>query len=971
MGMTPLAAPDALVEDRTRLAEIATRDVIQLGDRNPIADAVRVMAERKISSIVITGDDAAPCGIVTEQDILGAMQAKLSPALPLQRIMSAPILTVPADMHCYEAYLLCLREGNQHLVLVDAAGGVAGLVTETDFRLHINMTTLSGRRPASTVMSRGVLSLPPEAVLADALDLMRGQEESCVVVTDGLRPVGIITERDVVRLYHQNPDQGDVPLERVMTSPVVSVPLDASLSDVADRMSRTRSRHLVVTDPHGGLAGLITEHDLTQVVVVGLVDKQYNADRTFLRTLLDSIPDLVWLKDPNGIYLACNRQYEKLCDPDGKGMVGKTDFDFLDRATALVCQETDQRAVMAGEPTVSEEWNRRAPDGGLLIFETLKTPVLDHNGRLIGVLGIARDITLRKRDELMLAESQALLTAVMDSTDNMIWSVDTQDFGLLTFNAGLHDYIKARMGLSIAKGMRPAQILPTEDQARTWEKYYRRALAEGAYTTEYVTWAGDLVLQLKFNVLRRDGKAFGISVFGENITERKLSEARIQYLAYHDPLTGLPNRALAQERFKLAVSYASRAKARLALLLLDLDNFKTVNDALGHQAGDRLLKIIADRLVAGIREADTVSRLGGDGFQLLLTDIQDLDQVAQIANRVRISLQEPLVVDGHSLTVTVSTGIAIYPDDAEDLDRLMAKADTALAVVKSSGRNDFRFFDEKFNTVTVEALAIQNELHLALERGEFLVHYQPQIDFASGRLIGAEALLRWHSPTRGMVGPADFIPVAEDSGLIIEIGAWVLDEACRQAAEWRRDGVCPDLSIAVNMSALQFARGNVVSTVMAALEKSGLPPAALELELTESILVKNPEEMRGIIVHLKQVGIRLAIDDFGTGYSSLSYLKRLPVDKLKIDQSFVLNMATKGEDAAIVRATIQMAHALGLRTIAEGIEDATTAQGLRLYDCDEAQGYYFSRPLPAAAFKAFALAWRDNPFPAALPVPLA
>lgn len=432
-----------------------------------------------------------------------------------------------------------------------------------------------------------------------------------------------------------------------------------------------------------------------------------------------------------------------------------------------------------------------------------------------------------------------------------------------------------------------------------------------------------------------------------DITDRKIAEERIEFVAYHDTLTGLPNRLLVQDRLQQAIVNADRAKSKIALLFLDLDNFKTINDSLGHIIGDILIKQVATRLTECVRDTDVVSRQGGDEFLIVLPNLPNTDAIAPIMVPMMERLLEPFLIEDQELHTSISLGVAIYPDDGADFDTLMKRADMAMYRAKDAGRNTYCFFDEQMNVEAVDHLSMRNGLRRALERGEFVLHYQPQIDLASGALIGVEALIRWNHPDLGMVLPARFIPVAEDSALIVPIGEWVLREACRQAAIWQKAGI-RGLVVAVNLSAIQFKRGNLEQSLIGAFEESGIDPRYLELELTESILISDTESVLATVKRLKVLGVKLSIDDFGTGYSSLSYLKRFQVDKLKIDQSFVRGLATDPEDAAIVRAIIQMAHGLGLTTIAEGVEDKQVLDQLRAFGCDEAQGYLFARPMPAA-----------------------
>jgi diguanylate cyclase (GGDEF)-like protein/PAS domain S-box-containing protein len=437
-----------------------------------------------------------------------------------------------------------------------------------------------------------------------------------------------------------------------------------------------------------------------------------------------------------------------------------------------------------------------------------------------------------------------------------------------------------------------------------------------------------------------------------DITDRKAVEEKNEFLAYHDALTGLPNRLLFADRFKQAMAYADRAGSKVALLFLDLDNFKTINDSLGHAVGDGLIQHVAARLKECVRDTDTVSRQGGDEFLIVLPNLTEADATAGVAVKIMERLLDSWVVDGHDLNTSVSIGIAIYPDDGRDFDTLMKKADMAMYRAKDGGRNAYRFFDEHMDVDALEQLNIRNGLRRALARGEFSLHYQPQIALADDSMIGVEALLRWDHPEWGMVSPAKFIPVAEDSGLIVQIGEWVLHEACRQLAAWQKAGL-PNMVIAVNLSAVQFRRGDVVKSVFSAINQSGIDPRYLELELTESILIGETDAALATMMRLKRLGVKLSIDDFGTGYSSLSYLKRFQVDKLKIDQSFVRGLANNPEDTAIVRTIIQMAKSFGLQTIAEGVEDQVSLDLLRGLHCDVAQGYFFARPMAAADLPSY------------------
>jgi diguanylate cyclase (GGDEF)-like protein/PAS domain S-box-containing protein len=468
--------------------------------------------------------------------------------------------------------------------------------------------------------------------------------------------------------------------------------------------------------------------------------------------------------------------------------------------------------------------------------------------------------------------------------------------------------------------------------------------------TEYRRDEVSIWLELSYRVAMVEHVCYGVLV-GRDITERKAAQDRVKFLVHHDALTGLPNVLLAQDRLQQAISLADRDHGKLALMVVDLDRFKAINDTLGHSVGDEVLIAAAKRLGECLRDTDTLCRQGGDEFLILLPNLADPDASVVFLAKLMLGFLAPFQVDGKDLTMTISVGVSIYPDDGRDFDTLLKRADMAMYRAKDDGRNTYRFFNKDMNEDVQERLTIHFGLRRALEKRQFVLHYQPQVDIASGALVGAEALIRWQHPELGLVPPARFIPAAEESGLIVPIGEWVLLEACLEAARWQQAGLS-GLVVAVNLSALQFKRGDIEQSVVLALQESGIDPSQLELELTESILIGDTEKVLETVMRLKQMGVKLSIDDFGTGYSSLSYLKRFKVDKLKIDQSFIRNLASDLDDEAIVRAVIQMAHSLGLRTIAEGVESKQVLDRLRLYHCDEIQGYFISRPVPAAQFLA-------------------
>jgi len=441
-----------------------------------------------------------------------------------------------------------------------------------------------------------------------------------------------------------------------------------------------------------------------------------------------------------------------------------------------------------------------------------------------------------------------------------------------------------------------------------------------------------------------EGKATGAVIVFRDVSAARAMAEQMTHSAQHDFLTGLPNRMLLNDRVNQAIALAPRHLKKVAVLFLDLDGFKHINDSLGHAIGDKLLQSIAKRLVGCVRSTDTVSRQGGDEFVVLLSEMAQQEDAAISALRLLKAVAQAHSIDQHDLHLTTSIGVSVYPDDGLDAETLIKNADTAMYQAKENGRQSYQFFKPAMNVRAVERQSIEESLRRALERKEFSLHYQPKVKLATGEITGAEALIRWTHPTRGPVSPANFIPVAEDCGLILPIGQWVLREACTQARAWLDAGL-PLGTIAVNISSMEFREDNFLESVFATLSETGLDPKSLELELTESVLMKRAESAASVLKSLRARGVRIAVDDFGTGYSSLSYLRKFPIDALKIDQSFVRQITSAPDDTTIVTAVISMGRSLKLRVIAEGVESREELGFLQTHLCDEAQGFYFSRPV--------------------------
>lgn len=1288
------------------LADIMSRQIRSVSPECTLGEAASLMNGAHISSLLVMSGEA-PLGILTERDLLRLLSTHQAVHTRVTEVMSSPVLTVSPELDFAAAYAKVINHHIRHLVVVDEAGAVIGMVSETDFRNHLGANLLRRLDDLQAVIDRELPQLSPDAPLDQALSMMLKDGASYALIVEDELPVGILTERDMAGLLANGGCAGQVALREVMHAPVLTVSQHTPVYEMASLMETQKLRHLVVVDEQKRVLGVVTLHKLMEAIAATVMNEQALRERiilendkqrveSLLHTFVQTIPDLVWLKNTEGVYLACNRTCQRFYGVSEQDIIGRTDYQLMDRELADRFCEHDRIVMAAGKPDTREMWITFADDGHRAYVETIKSPIFDDRGQLIGVMGIARDITERRAatekiqrlTQLYAALSQCnqaivrtaseaelfpqvCLDAVrfggmkmawvglLDSASGQIRPVAShgegaeylrdiyittdadapagrgptgtavrenkpywcQDFLRDPATAAWHERgarfgwrasaslplcrkgvpvgaftlystqvdafdedsrnllvemamdigyaldnfdretVRTRLEMQseneravlerLARGdslpvlldnlarnyermypeMRCSVLLLSADgrhlqhgaapslpaayyaavngeaigeQAGScgtaiytrktvivsdiatdprWQNYRELALAHGLaacwsvpiFSTqdavlgafalyypaprsplpgelaalergahlaslaieraqteislnklsqaveqspnvivvtdmsariEYVnaafvettgysqaevigknprllqsgktppstyldmwmhlnageTWRGELTNRRKDGseyiesvrispVRQADGKVVNYLAIKEDITEKKQAEARIAQLAHFDFLTGLPNQALLRDRVELAMKLAQRNGTQMAMMFLDIDHFKNINDTLGHRIGDELLIQLARRLKSLLREEDTLSRMGGDEFVLLLPDT-DADRAAHMAEQLLETVARSCHVEQYELVVTPSIGIAIYPGDGADFDRLYQSTDVAMYRAKKEGRNCFRFYTSEMQERSARRLLLENALRHALVRDQFQLNYQPQISMQDGRIIGAEALLRWQHPELGAVSPAEFIPVAEDSGLILPIGEWVLRTAVAQLKAWIGSGL-PAITIAVNLSAVQFREDRLPEMVVQILQDAGLPPQYIELELTESAAMEAPLAAIAVMDELHARGIRMSIDDFGTGYSSLSYLRKFKVSKLKIDQSFVRDISEDPESRAIVSAIITLASSMGFQTIAEGVETAGQLAFLRLQGCDEVQGYYFSKPLTPLKFEAF------------------
>lgn len=673
--------------------------------------------------------------------------------------------------------------------------------------------------------------------------------------------------------------------------------------------------------------------------------------------IVETMADALIVCDSEGQIRVVNHAVASTFGYQPSELVGRSIEMLVDPDATLANTEKLHQALKRG--TLRDQERVFLTKDGKAVEVSLSISQLKDRGVVAGSVVIARDIRQRKQAEAEIKENVTLLEAALEA---------------LQTSEGRYRMLFERNSAGVFRNTLDGRILDCNDACARIFGFSSREelmaanamtfyadLKERDQTMELLKEVGTLT-NLELQLKRRDGSPIWVL---ENITllpprneepailegtliditDRKLAEEQIEFHAYHDVLTNLPNRKLFTDRLTLALFHARRNETALAVMFIDVDHFKVINDTLGHNAGDELLLAMADRIPKSVREGDTVARMGGDEFTLLLPDLRYPEDAAKIAENVLSRIEQPVTISNRELYVTASIGIALYPTDGNDAETLLKNADSAMYLAKESGRNNYQLCTAAMKVRAQERLSLEHALRHALERGEFRLNFQPLVNLVKGRVTGLEALIRWHHTERGLILPDEFIPLAEESRLIVPIGEWVLREACWHAREWTRDGM-PDVRVSVNLSARQFQQRDLIVSVREALAETGLNPEHLELEITESTAMQNAEFTIDVLRELREMGITISIDDFGTGYSSLNYLKRFPINTVKIDKAFVRDVTTDLGDAAIVNAVIGIAHSMNLRVIAEGVETREQLEFLRQRRCEEMQGFLFSEPLP-------------------------
>jgi len=686
-------------------------------------------------------------------------------------------------------------------------------------------------------------------------------------------------------------------------------------------------------------------HHVGYLMRAGRAFEELQKSRAYYNAILEDIPLLICRWAPDGTIHFVNSAYCRYFGKSAEELVGQSFIPLIPKEDfESTLKHID--SLSAEHPLASHEHRVIRADGKIRWQLWTDRAILDENGRITEFQSVGEDITEQKDA----AEKLLLAREVFLHSDEMIAVTDLAA-DILDVNPAFCRRTGYTREELLGRNMRMLQLECPDH--RLFDYQEPDLLTTGAWQGELRgrSKSGEtLTCLMTINTISNEQGASAHYVhLSTDISRLKEVEAQLRQLAFFDPLTGLANRELLHDRLQQTLHETARDQSLAAVFMLDLDNFKDINDTLGHPSGDRMLAQVGQRLRKRIRHSDTVARMGGDEFIIVLRNVSGSEVVARIAQEIVESLSLPFLLDDRKVYVTASLGIAICPLDGRDRDELIRKADTAMYHAKGQGKNRYQFFTAEMNRRAQERLALQSDLRRALERSEFIVHYQPKIDLATDEVTGVEALVRWQKPDDGLVSPAAFISLAEETGLIMPIGEEVLQLACAQVKSWQEQGMA-DLTVAVNLSAVQLRNGGLAETVRRILTATGLRPADLELEITESAIMQESDKAIALLEIMREMGIRITMDDFGTGYSSLSYLKRFPISCLKIDRSFIADVISNSEDAEIIRAIIAMAHRLKLKVVAEGVETTEQLAFLHQEGCDEAQGYYFAMPMPAAEF---------------------
>ena len=938
--------------------------------KDTVEYALNTMSVNAISSIVILDDMNHPIGIFTEFDALKVIAQNITMSTPLSDVMSKELFVVKDNIYLHDAYILLADTGYRHLVVVDTQNKYLGIVSEGDFLRFMNLEHLSKIELVEHVMDKTPLIIESTMSLQKIAKRMSEEHFDYAIVTQDSKAIGIIDERTIAHYFiHTLPDQ-ETNINNLISDKIHFVSKFVRIQEAAKLLTIHGVHQLIVLDEQEQVIGLLKRFDLLKVIhgsyfefLINAIEKkskvlekllleqkQLLEKTNLLYTVINTIPDLVWVKDVEGKYLTCNHMFERFYNSSCTEIMGKNDYDFVSAELADFFRENDKNAIKQNSAVQNEEYLVFQDGSYEGTFEAIKAPVKDEKGNVFGVLGIARDISERKIREEKLQDREFELRSAEELAHVGSWSWDIiRD----QFSGSTEVYKIFGIPEGTIINFEKLMELTYPDDRELVRLKFEKSLQTGEYgSTNRILINGTEKWVSSSSKFTQDESGRYVKAHGmlQDITTQKLYEIELERLANYDALTGLANRTYLLAHLNKLIYRNKRSQNNAAVLLFDLDHFRDVNDSFGHDIGDELLVKVAKRMQERIRQEDFISHTSGDEFVLVLEKLSHKEDVTQVAQEMIEILAEPYILSNNiEVRIGVSAGIVLISEDMNYENELLQFADAALYKAKREGRNCYRFYSNELTISVQERIRYQNEIFYALQNNEFEMYYQPQVHIETNKIIGAEALIRWNHPTKGIVSPLVFIPIAEESGLIAHIGKWTLQEACRQGKKWLDDGY--DLHMSVNVSMQQLRHQDLIEVVNEALKESGFLPNKLVLELTESAMMKHEDELASMLYTLRDKGISIAIDDFGTGYSSYSYLKRFPIDILKIDKSFIDDIPNEKDASAIVKAIIAMSEILGYQILAEGVEQMEQADFLKKEKCNYYQGYLKSPPVPATQFE--------------------
>jgi len=939
------------------ITNIYTPKPLTVTSNTAIHNCISLMRDKRISCLIVC-DNKKPVGIYTEADMVRTLNKELDyHRVKIRELMSAPLITANRSISVFEATYLLSSNRIRHLVITDDDDHLTGVITQTDIIAHYGEDYFIGSKSVNHVMTRKILMVEKQQLIHNVVNQMEYYTSGCAIAVEDEYPLGILTERDMASLIINDAEIKRLSMEDVMTTPVITIAANTTTFEAVDLMNRYKVRRVVVVDEEQKICGILVQEDIIRNLESKYIEflkgvlwrqdrklsktqREYQTQRSHLENLLNSSLDMS--------IVVTDLQFKIVyLNLDGALMfrMGVGEMIGAPLNQLLKCDSIHEQSLQQIQQELAEKgeyWfiHLRSRDNCMRHIESRLTP-MHEDDHLVGYTLVSRDIT----DKLYTEKRLLLASHVFEYAIEGIMVTD--DKGIIQ---AVNPAFTEITGYSAeeAIGKNPRMLQSTRQAGEFYTKMWKQLLDTGHWQGEI--WnrrkSGEVYPQRLTisSVKDLNGNVIQFTAVFYDITDIKEKEEKINHRAYHDPLTELPNRLLFMDRLDQAITRARRNGNQVTVMFIDIDYFKRLNDTQGHRAGDEFLQHISVEFRSLLRDQDTVSRFGGDEFTILLDANNNVEQGIVVAQKILTLFKKPFRIDGNEMYLGASIGIASYPGDGSNSEVLLKNADTAMYHAKENGRNQYQVFKPEMEVRIKQRVSLESELRKALGNNQLHIHYQPIINLHSQRITSIEALLRWNNESDDAVSPDQFIPIAEESGLIVPIGEWVLQQTCRQISEWQVDDVT-GLAISVNISARQFREKELLSTIERILDETQLSPEQLHLEITESSMMDDMESSIATLKALKALGISILMDDFGTGYSSLTCLQHFPVDVLKLDHTFIRNIEKDEDTARLAAGIISMAKDLRLKVVAEGVENRAQLRFLEEHGCDMVQGFLFHKPL--------------------------